>query len=305
MNNINKTRKIKTAKSGSVILLAIAIPFVSLADGWGNNTQATNRDSIVNTRHNLTQSFSTLGNWMDTARNNYGEVCVYCHTPHGANTTIAAPLWNRTNKANTYTLYNIPLTSGQTPTNPGVNSLACISCHDGVTAIDSVINIPGSGRYNQAQETTVSQAFLSNWKLEGNPGPLSPGHADLQTCADRCHNSSIFTTKSDLQFNVFVIGTDLTNDHPIGVQLPDTNVYDFKAPTGTSGALKFFDTNSNGKPDKSEVRFYNTGGGFEVECASCHDPHGVPSAGPGSVFIPSFLRVSNTGSVLCMTCHDK
>ena len=48
---------------------------------------------------------------MDTQRNNYGEVCVYCHTPHGANRTLAAPLWNRTNVATTYQTYNLLNTS--------------------------------------------------------------------------------------------------------------------------------------------------------------------------------------------------
>lgn len=33
-----------------------------------------------------------------------------------------------------------------------------------------------------------------------------------------------------------------------------------------------------------------------VECSSCHDPH---------VARPLFLRVSNEGSKLCLTCHDK
>lgn len=33
-----------------------------------------------------------------------------------------------------------------------------------------------------------------------------------------------------------------------------------------------------------------------VECSSCHDPH---------IASQLFLRVSNTGSQLCLTCHDK
>jgi predicted CXXCH cytochrome family protein len=33
-----------------------------------------------------------------------------------------------------------------------------------------------------------------------------------------------------------------------------------------------------------------------IECSSCHDPHTTN---------PLFLRVSNEGSRLCLTCHDK
>ncbi|MGK7346014.1 MAG: cytochrome c3 family protein, partial [Candidatus Nitrospinota bacterium M3_3B_026] len=91
-----------------------------------------------------------------------------------------------------------------------------------------------------------------------------------------------------------------------GVELPDTNTYDFNAPTATDGSLKFFDLDADGRADSNEVRFYDSGGGdgYEVECASCHDPHGVD--GGGGALIPSFLRVNNNNaSSLCLTCHDK
>jgi hypothetical protein len=31
----------------------------------------------------------------------------------------------------------------------------------------------------------------------------------------------------------------------------------------------------------------------------------VPSAGPGSNFNPTFLRLPNAGSAVCLTCHSK
>lgn len=190
-------------------------------------------------------------------------------------------------------------------TQPGVNSLTCLSCHDGTVAIDSIINMPGSGRYNAAQETSVNTAFLDTWPNAASPHVTlgvenffsSPGPDG--TCM-KCHDNGF-----KFPFAPFVIGTDLTNDHPIGVKLPDTNIYDFNAPTATTASMKIYDTDGDSRADPNEVRFYNTGEGYEVECASCHDPHGVESAGPGSEFIPSFLRVNNTGSALCLTCHDK
>ncbi|MGK7346254.1 MAG: cytochrome c3 family protein [Candidatus Nitrospinota bacterium M3_3B_026] len=307
----------------ALVIVAISAP-KALADGWDSpnpwgydwSTTAPNTGSVANTRHNMTVEYNSggmePGGWVNHTHNRYGEVCVYCHTPHGASNTVDAPLWNRTDKGNAYTLYNLPLTSGQTPTQPGVNSLTCLSCHDGVTAIDSIINMPGSGRYNAAQETSVNYAFLDTWpNAQGGhyaltvPGPGYSGDG----CLD-CHGvgfaTNFFTNRMSPDFRLFVIGTDLTDDHPVGVKLPDTNTYDFKAPTGTDGALQFFDTNGDGRADNNEVRFYDTGEGYEVECASCHDPHGVESAGPGSEFIPSFLRVNNNNaSSLCLTCHDK
>ena len=126
-----------------IFLSFLLSPTPAYADGWSSVTWASNMGSISNTRHNLTVPFVPDPKFMDTSRNNYGEVCVYCHTPHGANSTLPkAPLWNRTIPGNTYTLYNLPLTSGQVPTQPGPNSLTCLSCHDGTVAIDSVINMP-------------------------------------------------------------------------------------------------------------------------------------------------------------------
>ena len=67
------------------------------ADGWDPDSAASAMGSIANTRHNLTQSYlADRAGIMNIARNDYGEVCVYCHTPHGASTQTTAPLWNRT-----------------------------------------------------------------------------------------------------------------------------------------------------------------------------------------------------------------
>ncbi len=283
----------------SAIITVIGANIV-FADGWDPNSKASNIDSIVNTRHNMTMSY--LGGAsvnMDGARNDYAEVCVFCHTPHGANSSIDAPLWNRTNPGTSYTLYNKPLTSGQTPTAPGVNSLVCLSCHDGTVAIDSIINMPnrpGFNSYNRSQETSQNDAFLGSW-----PDNSPTLHANLGECI-LCHSS---TNPFAPDFSAFLIGTDLRNDHPVGVSLPDTNVFDFNPPTGATGNVSFYDNNANGRPDNNELRFYNSGQGFEVECASCHNPHGTAISGlHGGPLIPSFMRV-NDQSTLCLTCHNK
>ncbi len=133
----------------------------------------TNIDSIANTRHNMTQNTAPLiVAGMNNFRNNYGEVCVYCHTPHGANQTIAAPLWNRTIRITNYQTYDELWTTTLTQAvmgTPGPASLTCLSCHDGQTAIDSIINMPGSGSAGatgaqiQSQQTTQNTAFLNLW----------------------------------------------------------------------------------------------------------------------------------------------
>lgn len=67
-----------------------------------------NTGGVSNTRHNMTQrqaSGGPAGVLMDPYRNDYGEVCVYCHTPHGANANVTLPLWNRTIRATNYITY--------------------------------------------------------------------------------------------------------------------------------------------------------------------------------------------------------
>ena len=51
--------------------------------------------SIVGSKHDLKHAYEVGSSLMKLSMNNYGEVCVYCHTPHSANTSIGAPLWNK------------------------------------------------------------------------------------------------------------------------------------------------------------------------------------------------------------------
>ena len=394
-----------TSLLASVITIFILIP-VSIvsyksgyADGWLPNASTNGADTskaqnrilnntvspdglriggIANTRHNLTMTYNNQGAIMDAYRNNYYEICVYCHTPHGANSTADAPLWNRTVTQRTYTLYNqdtstssrtffepTALLSADSYTQPGPNSLTCLSCHDGATAIDSIINMPtqltGAFRagYSKAQETNVNSSFLDAWsgnKLGvGSPGDTqeqNTGHAGFNSSNSyciSCHNPTSAPPFKAPDFRIFVIGDRysarndsngqlsraanyLADDHPIGVKYPtefgpavDYNEPDVKAPK-----IAFFDNNGNGHADPNEVRLYDTGDGYEVECGSCHDPHGIKIDG-GDQLIPSFLRVGeipspnsesgatlavasgssrvpvsgNSGSGLCLTCHVK
>ena len=276
-------------------------------------TQFTNQGGISNTRHNMSQSTeqSNSGATMNSYRNRYGEVCVYCHTPHGANTNAAAPLWNRSlPTGTTYQTYNLLNTSTltQAVSQPGAASLPCLSCHDGSQAIDAIINMPGSGQYNATPDPTlwnpIAAGYPSNYK--------STQHRTLTQCM-ACHNEDPNGIGGGIatDFTVFNIGTDLRNDHPVGVNFPTTSggTTDWKAPSGsvTSGGVvtTFFDENTNGRMDKGDIRLYGSGSDSRVECASCHDPHGVPSAGVGSTFLPTFLRKTNTGSTVCLTCHNK
>ncbi|MBF0310472.1 MAG: cytochrome c3 family protein [Magnetococcales bacterium] len=249
---------------------------------------------------------------MSTVRNNYEEVCVYCHTPHGANTEIKAPLWNRTFKSNTYQTYDAMGTPSLTAavSQPGVASLTCLSCHDGTVAIDSIINMPGPGNYNANAKTSHQETFLDAWRdTTTGAGKGSLKHYAIGQSSPNesygcmvCHSGpGGFEVATD--FTAFNIGTDLRNDHPVGINMPSTRFgQDFNAPSQQGDKLAFYDLDGDSRADANEVRYYKTSNDFRVECASCHDPHGVRQA--GGQLNPSFLRVNNqTNSTLCQTCH--
>ena len=297
-------------------LAALLGTVVLPAHADGNlETRFLNKGTVGNTRHNMTQRQTAgggpSGSFMDSTRNDYAEVCVYCHTPHGANQGVALPLWNRTIKATSYTTYAALGTSSITQpiTQPGPNSLACLSCHDGQVAVDSVINMPGSGGYRKEQAGEQSNTFLNTWT--NTRGPDATLHIGLNpVTADgclACHSPGTSVAQAGAtDFSMFVIGTDLRNDHPVGVRYPTIGPgVDFQPTSGARTGMAWFDTDSDQRPDVNEVRLYDSGDGPQVECASCHDPHGVPSGGAGSTFNPTFLRVTNAGSQLCFTCHIK
>lgn len=290
-------------------LLALAILANDcLADG-DLPSKFSEQGSIANTRHNLTQRQAVggpTGVIMDTYRNDYGQVCVYCHTPHGANANVAAPLWNRNILSTSYVTYDQLGTGSLTQTvyQPGAASLPCLSCHDGLQAVDAIMNMPGSGRYS----ATPDAAFLNSWT--NSSGLDATVHLGLNAAEClACHSAGLspIYKAGAADFTVAAIGTDLRNDHPVGIKFPASSGSgtDWNTPGGSrivgGRTTRYFDENSNGRLDKAEIRLYDNGNGPSVECASCHDPHGVAFGGP--VFNATFLR--KPAATVCLTCHAK
>lgn len=178
--------------------------------------------NIATTKHNLSLANTNLG----TAAGELGstEICVYCHTPHNANGSTTAPLWNRV----------VPVTGDFTLRASavlGMGSLTCLGCHDGSIALNQF----GGAAWSDDNNGATADINMS--------GPA-------------------------------LFGTDLTNQHPIGVTYPVADPTHFNA---TPASAEILDS--------------------KVECASCHSPHGTGNS--------YFLHVENTGSALCLDCHVK
>ena len=120
------------------LLVAGSLLFAALLAGQTAFAQTT----MINSKHDLSSGSTTNLAFKSTSTT---EVCVFCHTPHGAN--ALAPLWNRNASASVFTYYTSASMNAATATSTSIalQSTMCLSCHDGATALNSLINSPGSG----------------------------------------------------------------------------------------------------------------------------------------------------------------
>ncbi len=262
---------------------------------------AAAQTSVVGSSHDLSATGKDV---VSAATQAQGQVCVYCHMPHNA-TNVGAPLWNRTNSTTSFTMYSqtnsatFIINAGDTNTAAravGSVSLACLSCHDGVTAFNSL---------NQGPMIDLDNGILPTaYTFNLNGGGAVANMADA---------SPPGAGSNDLT-------TDLTNDHPIsftydsalatlrGTTLRDpaitaTNV------GGTGSLIIYRAGGTAGGADDTIAKqmLFVSGNGAktsQLECASCHEPHMQGNLADATSNYP-FLLKSNQKSYLCLTCHNK
>ncbi len=138
--------------------------------------------------------------------------------------------------------------------------------------------------------STATYTLYSSPSLLVTPEQPDPGSVSRMCLS--CHDGTVaidsFGNNTGTQFMDTVnpgalLGTDLSNDHPIGI------MWDHQSPPLICG-------NCHTIPQR--VRFFRRNGRSYVECASCHDVH-------NNVTNPQMLRVSMDGSQLCLICHNK
>jgi predicted CXXCH cytochrome family protein len=200
------------------------------------------RADVSQTKHNFSSPTSSPNAFFwGTNR-----VCVFCHTVHNADQGSGA-LWNHdVNAGQSYNMYDSPTMDMVQSPSPHMGSLICLSCHDGTIAVNSLNNLPGPA-------------------AEGIYG--TPGGSDLDGVGRLASSSSAF------------VGTDLSDDHPVGITYDSNQDSNFYAKTG----------NDQSYPDKLLSE------GLYVECSSCHNAHDDTNS--------NFLIESNENSALCLRCH--
>lgn len=134
---------------------------------------------------------------------------------------------------------------------------------------------------------------LSNggWTLYADADSASVFSSSSRLCLS-CHDGTVaIDSYGGVTGSVFMsgndnLGTNLTNMHPIGVSYPTSARYN--QPDAQGHIVDSIETPTGQYAELEDGR---------IQCASCHLAHGSRAA------YGMFLRVDNTGSKLCMTCH--
>lgn len=253
---------------------------------------------VVGSNHDMTAGFGGSKYDFDTE-----DVCVFCHTPHGANIEVTfdayyydagAPfdladtknvttgkpmlLWNRAlSNSTSYQLYTSSSMNGSTG-EVRIYSLLCMSCHDGVGALNVMSNPPNS---------------MIDGNSDGNPDALSNVYYISNIASPAPDSINI----GDRTFGGAAV-SDLRNDHPISI---DYNVSQ-AADSGLNPMTPLGPWNYVGDP---KIRLFKNPSGdfYSLECPTCHNVHEQGLKVVGGTF--PFLQVKNDGSYLCVQCHLK
>ncbi|TRO79781.1 cytochrome c3 family protein [Trichloromonas acetexigens] len=215
-------------------------------------TQSLAIVTIKNTKHDLSTGSTTT---LKAENTDYDEICVFCHTPHKALPHDNAPLWNR--------------------------SLS-------VDSIDDITNYYNSATIESyTKETNVDDIIVAS------DAPLCLSCHDGSSLTDALQNppntttgQAAVTTFTATMVATANIGTDLHDDHPIGMV--------YNSVVKVDSGFHADGTDANGKPVVGTLPLYGSG---VMWCSSCHDVHDNDHE--------PFLAADNTGSALCLTCHNK
>jgi hypothetical protein len=239
------------------------------------------------------------------------EICIFCHTPHGGNQSVSAPIWNRTvSSTSVYTRFStlgrVTFDAKEAPI--GSVSIACLSCHDGTQARDAVINGPGSGNNNNL----VGAGGVTSQFYDGS-NPVSSYLSGLNA-------SDNGTLTGDLIY----LGTDLRNDHPISMQYGGggmkAGVLTTKDPdfakgvaSGTTAGAYGLGATGNGQPTSTNVGVQGSATGIVNTTGSLGAQLwwvDTGTAGYQANDFPLYTRTDMVGDatpqpfVECGTCHD-
>jgi len=259
------------------ILAVVAVLALSAGSAYAAAVTAGPREGVVGSEHDM-RTKAGLTETQD-------RVCVYCHTPHHADTSAAAlkaPLWSRGSNGSTYVAY-ASSTFTVAGSDPAVGTTRlCLSCHDASLALD---NYYGSGKTIAGGGTEIDAADTY-------------GHPNIGA------------------------GQTLNNDHPVGMDLlalgcatsptDNTSSTPGNASCGTwayirnlTDSLNAVPYLGNGRGVTVNERLFDDGTHLYMTCATCHDVHNKKNEDLAAGGQNYFVLAPQAGSKLCITCHIK
>ena len=262
------------------LTLVLLLVLIFATTAWAKGPAA-----VRNTIHNMSASAPayTGGVYQSDEK----EICIFCHTPHGG--SLKGPLWNRSVMANTvFTHYNSATLStymkGLSATR-AINdeSLLCMACHDGSISVMHLLN-PSNALGRNPHGTLSNNDNVPIVPLfGGNPGAAIGG----------------------LQGQVAQQYGKLQDDHPISFSYQSVLAStEYGVGGSKENQLRIIGSTGNAASalgwQGEGVRFFGTD--YRVECSSCHDPH--VDYRTNTAYTPFLIR-PNTGSNLCLACHNK
>lgn len=255
--------------------------------------EAARESRISATKHNL--SASGPGAVKSPSES---QICVFCHTPHGADASAVVPLWNKTLQNKTYTPYtssslDAAVIQGVSAGQPLGPSKLCLSCHDGAMQIGSVRVLRGQLDQTIPVDNT-------------NAGAMPTG-AGITTGFTRQLGGPTFD--------------DLSNDHPISITYDQALALrdgELRIPDAEQRFGNVFGKLIPGSGYKPLLPLAPTGSGGEgqVQCTTCHDPH-IRETNLANEKTIKFLRANRfqlaqpgatfnaSNDIICLACHEK
>ena len=267
----------------SVIGLLGTIALCAMSAGMACAASGDPGTGIYYSPHDLTHGpgggggFPSLLGWTADPQQ---RLCAYCHTPHHANQikygeNEYVPLWSRAISKGEYTPYasaTFSVMGGTTlASDPLIGpSRLCMSCHDGVTAVDNYY-----GKVDGFVKLTNSGTTYQTMPVVGNSTPVANG---------------------SMNHPIGFMMTDVIPGYP-GASYADPDIWSMGVNPN------FYYVGNTGNPTLSVFkRLYL---GVYLTCSTCHDVHN--SLNKLTDIQPSgknmLLLGTQKNSGICVTCH--
>ncbi|KAA0890347.1 cytochrome c3 family protein [Oryzomonas rubra] len=262
------------------IITLVALAGIVAGTTIAYGAAGSNGGGIVGSKHDMNVFLTTNGGTKDLDQ----RVCAYCHTPHhaadptqtvtktvtnpatGLSTDITysvyVPLWSRAVLTSTFDQYVSatfnPAADGKFYDNMAGPSRLCMSCHDGVTAVDSYYGKTGTvTQLGDDQMNYFGQNHFAIGQSFGlaNDHPVGFVYADMQT-----------NPKYELKAAASPIGTKtiadvLTNIDGVGAVMTCASCHDVHNGTAVQ----------NTAPASGRGYFLLAAQKDSALCLSCHD----------------------------------